>query len=482
MINYIVGDGRDVIAKLADGSVDLVASSPPFFALRSYLEDHSDSKHNEMGGSELTPADYLDNLLEVTALWARVLAPHGSIAIELGDTYAGSGGAGGDYNEGGMRDGQAAFDGSAARGRRKDHVESGRLPRQRVKPKQASRTGAVSADAAPPDRLRTRRQLPGFAQAKSMMLIPQLYAIALAYGINPLTGKKSPAGSWLVRNVIVWHRPNPAVGALGDKVRPSTSYIVVATKSDKRWYDLTAVRHPHSEDLARFAGKSDARDVARAAVGLSSGNGFTSGNAAGAPPLDCWFDEWDGTDDTWTLTTTPSQLAHHAMWPAKLAERIVLMMCPPEVCTVCGEPRRRIEQQNHVRAKGGYSGRRRDASEPDGNARGIFDGSPTRTSSPITLGWTECSCEDIERLATPDEVDNGCELGVAYDSRYRPGLVLDPFCGTGTTLCVAELHGRDSIGIDLDPRNRLLLEPRMAEVKRSLHGVKPEMPGQLSLI
>lgn len=80
MIEYLVGDGRDVIAKLADGSVDLIASSPPFFALRSYLQDEHDDKHNEMG-SELTPADYLDNLLECTALWARVLAPHGSIAI-----------------------------------------------------------------------------------------------------------------------------------------------------------------------------------------------------------------------------------------------------------------------------------------------------------------------------------------------------------------------------------------------------------------
>jgi hypothetical protein len=36
---------------------------------------------------------------------------------------------------------------------------------------------------------------------------------------------------------------------------------------------------------------------------------------------------------------------------------------------------------------------------------------------------------------------------------YRPGLVLDPFAGSGTTLAVASGHGRDSIGIDLDARN-----------------------------
>lgn len=148
-----------------------------------------------------------------------------------------------------------------------------------------------------------------------------------------------------------------------------------------------------------------------------------------------------------------------------------------------GKSRRCIECKNYVPDHSGGTGRsRRDGKEPDGNTRGLNGDAPRMSVAHEQLGWTECSCEDIERLATPEEVDNGCELGIAYDSKYRPGLVLDPFCGTGTTLCVAELHARDSIGIDLDPRNRLLLEPRMAEVKRSLHGVKPEMPGQLSLI
>ena len=54
--------------------------------------------------------------------------------------------------------------------------------------------------------------------------------------------------------------------------------------------------------------------------------------------LDCWFDQ----HDTWTITTQPSSLAHYAMWPARLAERLILMMCPAEVCGACGAPRRRI--------------------------------------------------------------------------------------------------------------------------------------------
>lgn len=112
----LIGDVRDRLADIPDNSVDFLCCSPPFLALRSYLPvDHPD-KNKEIG-SERTPADYLDVLLDLTGEFARVLAPHGSIAIELGDTYAGSGRAGGDYNSGGLRDGQEAFDGSASRDR-----------------------------------------------------------------------------------------------------------------------------------------------------------------------------------------------------------------------------------------------------------------------------------------------------------------------------------------------------------------------------
>src|SRR5690606_25760334 len=107
---FIVGDVFDGLATLEDGSVDLVVTSPPFLALRSYLPaDHPD-KDKEIG-SEATPAAFIDVMLAVTAELRRVLAPHGSICIELGDTYAGSGGAGGDYGEGGLREGQLKFSG-----------------------------------------------------------------------------------------------------------------------------------------------------------------------------------------------------------------------------------------------------------------------------------------------------------------------------------------------------------------------------------
>lgn len=52
-----------------------------------------------------------------------------------------------------------------------------------------------------------------------------------------------------------------------------------------------------------------------------------------------------------------------------------------------------------------------------------------------------------------------CRLGT------RPGLVLDPFLGTGTTAVVAERHGRDWLGIELNPAYAALAEARLTAAR-----------------
>ena len=374
-VDYRIGDTRDVVAAIPDGSVSLVASSPPFIALRSYLPaDHPD-KAAEIG-SEPDPATFIDTLLELTAEWGRVLAPWGSIAIELGDTYAG-----------GDRTFVAAVDRPQDGGySTATRVHDGRGSGIR------NLHGKVQGGG------------PGWPRAKSLALIPQLYATSLAYGRNLLTGQPSPAVQWLVRNVIVWHRPNPAVGALGDKVRPSTSYITVATRSPKRWFDLDAVRGDAVvPQMVRVGTASASRGIS----GGDSGNpdkARPSANPAGAPPLDCWFDVYDVSagafdeHDTWTITTQPSSLAHYAMWPAKLAERLILMMCPAEVCAVCGTPRRRLTSEPTYTAASGRVVEGKvwpSAIATRGAHSAKTDGNVTRsTRSTRTLGWSDCGCGD----------------------------------------------------------------------------------------
>lgn len=489
-LDYHVGDVRDVMASIPDGTIDLIASSPPFLALRSYLPAGHEHKHAEIG-SEANPAAFLDTLLALTAEWGRVLAAHGSLAIELGDTYSGSGGGGGDYLPGGLRENQQQFAGSASASMRESNAAHWRQKNQKVD-KLATYDDARGNPAGMRDTTfqggNTRTGSgPSWPNAKSLALIPQLYAVALAYGINPLTGQPSPAGRWLVRNVIVWHRPNPAVGALGDKYRPSTSYIVVATRSAKRWFDLTAVRTEAIDQRARSTNGQKKGPVDE--VLCSNYDQRVPSHAAGAPPLDAWFDEYDGEHDTWTLTTQPSRLSHYAMWPAKLAERLILSMCPREVCTICGEPRRRVETSAYV-----PHGPKRDELKSV-RGMGVQNGEHAQamehgraTKIPTTLGWTNCGCkcptcrgEGKYRLKTMYDDDwtycRDCTDGQAF----RSGVILDPFAGTGTTLAVADLHDRDAIGIDIDARNRDLLPARINECRRALFGTPIPDPAQMEL-
>jgi site-specific DNA-methyltransferase (adenine-specific) len=397
---FLVGDVFERLAELPDASVDFVMTSPPFLALRSYLPEGHPNKRHEIG-SERTPAAFLDVLLAVTAELRRVVAPHGSICVELGDTYAGSGGAGGDYRPGKMRDGTPRFQGSAERNR----LEG------------CNSFAGSNRDGAPGG--------PSWPLAKSLTGIPTLYAWSLAYGYNLLTGEASPAGQWRIRNLVHWVRPNPPVGALGDKFRPATSYLVCATVAKDRWFDLDAVRTStdHFKPGGLRKGTPRGTDERRTLAGESSN--MTGSNPAGAPPLD-----W------WKLSTRGYKGAHYAVYPPELCERPIKAMCPERVCTECGAPSRRIVDRqrtfSHVTPSAGRSEARTPKAGPMGSNYEV-----TRE----TLGWTDCGHE-----------------------AWRPGIVLDPFAGTGTTLLVATQLGRDALGIDLDERNATLALERIGHL------------------
>ena len=320
-ITLHIGDVFEQLAKIPDGSIDLIVTSPPFLALRSYLPDDHPDKDLEIG-SESGPAAFLDTMLALTAEWGRVLAPHGSLCVELGDTYSGSGGAGGDYNADGLRDGQQRFSGSAAK-----------------------RAALGSGDNERPSRSGRGDDWP---LSKSKTMLDTLYPACLAYGANLLSGEVSPAGRWRIRNLIVWARPNPPVGALGDKFRPATSYITVACKSPRRWFDLDAVRAPGSSH-DRPEGERKGRSIHGHAEGWTA-DATLKHHPGGAPPLD-WHADDHPEDGDWLWKMSPQGFKGkattsrlEACGPDDGGERTTSPDCPvhggqadPQPTAQCGE-------------------------------------------------------------------------------------------------------------------------------------------------
>ncbi|MHB1504862.1 MAG: DNA-methyltransferase [Acidimicrobiales bacterium] len=272
-LTWYTGDAAAVLATMPAASVDLVVTSPPFLGLRSYL---TDPDPHEIG-TEGTPADYLHHLLVCLDQCRRVLTPTGSLVIEIGDSYAGSGGAGGDYRPGGKHAADRPFDGTAAQGR-----SDTRRRRNR------------QADAAMLQPGKSWATRPGWPAAKSRIAIPELLTVALAHGLNPLTGDRHP--SWLVRDTIAWCRRSAMPGAKSDRTTPAHSTLIVACTSPRRFWDGTKL----PADLAR---------------------------------------DWWVIESTGLPVGARRQGVHHpAVMPEALARPLIETMCPPEACADCATP------------------------------------------------------------------------------------------------------------------------------------------------
>ena len=80
----IQGDVREVLKTLDDESVQCVVTSPPYWGLRDYGVD-------DQLGLEATPEEFVENMVDVFREVKRVLRNDGTLWLNLGDTYCGTG-------------------------------------------------------------------------------------------------------------------------------------------------------------------------------------------------------------------------------------------------------------------------------------------------------------------------------------------------------------------------------------------------------
>jgi len=255
------GDALTIMKSLPDASVNCCVTSPPYFGLRDYGVDGQ-------LGLEASPAEYVENQRALFNQVRRVLADYGTLWLNLGDSFV----------AGGSMTGTASM-------------------RQRLN--NSHLRGVVVT--------RGRSSLP----VKNLMGIPWRVAFALQ------------DDGWILRNAIVWHKPNGMPTSVTDRLATKYEMVFMFSKSTRYWFNLDAVRQPAKsspEEYAR-AGKS-----VRANHRLGEINGSKIGAksfAADMNPLGV------NPGDVWTIATQPFSEAHFATFPLAIPSRAIQAGCKP---------------------------------------------------------------------------------------------------------------------------------------------------------
>lgn len=381
---------------LADESVDLVVTSPPYFALRSYQDggEHYDGQL----GDEPTPAEFVDALVAATAEMVRVIKPSGSIWVNLGDKYAQNAG----QWQGSRRGHRGALKGTKA--------------------DRASQWGQGAWSEAPE-----------MGRPKSLIGIPWRYAIRCIDDLE-----------LILRAEVIWSKPNGLPESVTDRVRRSHETWFHFTKSPRYFSAVDEIREPHVNGERGLS--YDERKAIGMFRGLPAVTGARHSDLVGIDNAKAGHPLGKLPGSVWTIATqpliVPAELGidHFAAFPMEWPRRIIQGWSPSGVCVECGEGRRPVagktpEWEAYKREHGigdylagnyvegvGYdpgAGRQRSTTKVP-----IPSGPKT-----IITGYA-CACDEPTAETTP-------------------AVVLDPFGGTGTTALVADVLGRDAIHVDL---------------------------------
>jgi DNA modification methylase len=376
MTSLMQGDARNM--PLADGSVQMICSSPPYWGLRDY---------KIAGGIGLEPTldEWIENMRAVGRECRRVLRDDGTMWMNLGDCYA-----------------------SSVNGRKaKDIVDDDRTFRD--KPFDTAKASGL--------------------KPKDLIGLPWRVAFALQ------------ADGWYLRSDIIWSKPNPMPESVTDRPTKAHEYVFLLTKRARYYYDAEAVREAQTTLPAGTAGRRPAPNKGATDV--------IEANRAAHLTRDGWIPNgWNNPSgrnlrDVWTIPTQPYRGAHFATFPEKLVEPCILAGTSARgCCPECGAPWERVAQKCFEPTQDTNNApERRGTATRDPSTRD--DVRPRGRSVISTLGWRPACDHGLDPV---------------------PCVVLDPFCGSGTTGAVARRLGREFVGLDLSAEYLELAHKRIQSV------------------
>ena len=187
-IDILHGDCIETLKKLDDKSINTCITSPPYWGLRNYNDEEKQL------GMEDTPEEFVDNLVKVFREVKRVLQDDGTVWLNLGDSYARTGGD------------------SSKKGRHWDDRKNN--------PNTGHNRYAKDIGLKP----------------KDLVGIPWRVALALQQD------------GWYLRQDIIWHKPNPMPESVKDRCTKAHEYIFLLSKNVKYYFDNEAIKEPVKKD------------------------------------------------------------------------------------------------------------------------------------------------------------------------------------------------------------------------------------------
>lgn len=396
-IQYLTGDCREVLKALDAGSVHCCVTSPPYFGLRSYLRDGHPEKEKEIG-LEQTPDEYVARMVEVFREVRRVLRDDGTLWLNLGDSYAGSGRGG--NPEAGTKQGTNRGSQSVGvlYGREQDIAE---IERERIKAQNA----ALSSAGIKP---------------KDMIGIPWRVAFALQ------------ADGWYLRQWLPWVKRNPMPESTQDRPTSACEMVFMLTKSPRYFFDYEAVKRrmaPASlprlaQDVAGQSG-SDRANGGSKTNGTMKAVGRLTGKPHGRHALGDEIPEKDRRAD---------KQSGHSRRHAGFNDR--------------------WDQMEREEQRGERAFRNSDlffdSLSPSHGA--VFNGDDFIALDVATQPFRDAHFATMPPKLAEPLIRASCPEG---------GTVLDPFGGAGTTGLVADRLQRNAILIDLNDEYRPMAVSRL---------------------
>jgi len=396
---FLQGDALNTLKDINSETVDCIITSPPYWNLRDY-------KVEGQIGLESTIDEYVDKLIQIFNECKRVLKKEGTCWIVLGDSYGDS--------HGGTGSGKW-FDPKWPKARNDKWV---------------SRSKGILS--------------------KSLCMIPERFAI------------KMIDNGWILRNKIIWYKPNCMPSSATDRFTVDYEYIYFFVKSkkyyfktqyepmEKEWHGLKSRGSLSNKTGWKASVYNESYHKPKTPLPNPQGRikrtvwkipdkPWSTNNKPGSPyevnnPRVAAMRKYEEGIKTqgrvkrtvWRITTKPFPEAHFAVFPEELVKQCMDAGCPSEICVKCDKAR---IQQYESKSLERYELPKDDERYRPARYDKKYPGQGMRYSAVTDLGLSDC----------------GCNAG------FKQGIILDPFSGAGTTALVATKNNRQFIGIELNP-------------------------------